>query len=262
MTDTAQDKKETTKAGISEKEEEKLEREKARSEVIHRFWTNILPKSINILVMILSLGLIAFISWDTFKGRDYLENNLYMDYQFIVCMFYLLEYFYRLIISPHKLRYFFWAMPFLLISIPYLNIIEHYNIDISHEILVYLCFIPIVRGLVALVMVVTFVTKKMVTTVFMSYLLVVIPAVYMSALIFYVAEKGINPGVKSFWYALWWAGMNITTIGCDINPMTGTGMILSFLLSLMGLVMLPLFTIYAGDMLNVFASKRKVVTKA
>lgn len=257
MTDSEQNKADLEKQEEKNRAEEKLARKEKRRAEIRKFWTDILPKSINILVMILSLGLIAFISWDTFKGRDYLENNVYMTYQLVVCMFFLLEYFYRLIISHHKIRYFILALPFLFISIPYLNIIEHYNISISHEILVYLCFIPIVRGLFALVMVVSFVAKKMVTTVFMSYTLVMLPAVYMSALIFYVAEKGLNPGIKSFGYALWWAGMNFTTIGCNINPVTGTGMIISFLLSLMGIVMLPLFTVYAGDVLNVFATKSK-----
>lgn len=221
----------------------------------HAFWTSTLPNALNILIMILSLGLIAFISWCTFKGIDYLENNLYMSYQLLVCLFFLLEYFYRLAISRHKTRFIILAMPFLLISIPYLNIIEHYHIGINHELLVFLCFIPIVRGLVALVMVVSFLAHRLVTTVCVSYVLLLLPTVYMCALIFYVAEKDINNGIVNFWYALWWAGMNITTIGCDINPMTGTGMIISFFLSLLGIIMLPLFTVYTGDFLNVFTHK-------
>lgn len=234
----------------------------AERDVRHIFWFQTLPLAINYLVLILSLGLIAFISWDTFKGVDYLENNLYMTYQLIVCMFFLLEYFYRIIISKHKVRFFFLAFPFLLISIPYLNIIEHYQIAVNHELLIYLCFIPIVRGLVALVMVVSYITKRMVTTVFMSYIFVIIPAVYMSALIFYVAEKDINVAVKNFWYALWWAGMSVTTIGCYINPVTGTGMVIGFFLSLMGLIMLPLFTVYSGDVLNVFTGKSSSTHKS
>lgn len=221
------------------------------------FWTKTLPNALNFLVMLLSLGLIFLISLSTYKGVDYLENRLYMGYQLVVCLFFLLEYFYRLAISRHKPRYFCLAMPFLLISIPYLNIIEHYHIAVKQEVLIYICFVPIVRGLVALVMVVSFLAKRIASTVFISYILVVIPTVYMSAMIFYVAEKGINPGLKNFWYALWWAGMNITTIGCDINPLTGTGMIISFILSLLGIIMLPLFTVYTGDFFNVFTNRNK-----
>lgn len=221
----------------------------------HPFWSETLPQFLNFLVIILSLGLIAFISWDTFQDVDYLENATYMKYQFAVCMVFLAEYFYRLWMSKHRLRFVFWTIPFLIISVPWLNIISYFQISVSHEALAYFCFIPIVRGLVALVMVVTFVTKTLSSTLFSAYVLVLAPIVYMSGLIFYVAEKAMNPALKNFWYALWWAGMNVTTIGCDINPMTYTGMVLSFILSLLGIIMFPLFTVYLGDVVQMYSKK-------
>ena len=224
----------------------------------HRFLFRTLPHLINYLVLALSFGLIVFISYDTYRGVDYLENSVYMGYQLICCVIFLVEYFYRLVINRHKWRFFFMALPFLLISIPYLNIIVYYNINVSREALLYLCFIPILRGLFALIMVVSFIAKKISTTVFYSYILVIIPLVYMSGLIFYIAEKDVNAAVKNFWYALWFAGMNITTIGCYINPMTAPGMIIGFFLSLLGLVMLPLFTVYCGDIFTTMNKKIKI----
>lgn len=221
----------------------------------HPFWKETLPQMLNFLVIILSLGLIAFISVDTFKNVDYLENPVYMKYQFSVCIVFLAEYFYRLALSKHKLRFVFFALPFLIISLPWLNIINYFNIYVSKELLTYFCFIPIVRGLVALIMVVVYVTKTLSSTLFSAYVLVLLPIVYMSGLVFYVAEKGVNAGVKNFWYALWWAGMNVTTIGCDINPVTYTGMILAFVLSLLGIIMFPLFTVYLGDVVKMYSTK-------
>lgn len=215
----------------------------------------LLPKILNYFVMVLSLGLLAFISWATIRDFDYLSNTRYMHYQLIVCAVFLFEYLYRFVISRHKLRFLFWAFPFLLISIPYLNIIEYYGIMVDDEVLTYLRLVPVIRGLFALVMVVNYATKRLSTTVFMSYLLVLVPLVYMASLIFYTAEKHINEGVKNFWYALWWGGMNVTTIGCDINPVTPTGMIIGFLLSLLGIVMLPLFTVYLGDAIGSYTKK-------
>lgn len=225
------------------------------------FWSYSLPRLLNYLVLVLSLGLIAFISWDTYKGTDFLENPVYMKYQFATCMVFLAEYVYRFIISEHKLRFMFLSLPFLFISIPYLNIIEYYGLSVSPEMLRYLCFIPIVRGLVALVMVVTFVTENLTTTVCASYVIVMVPIVYMSGLVFYIAEKDVNTAIKNFWYALWWAGMNVTTIGCDINPITPTGMILGFLLALLGIIMLPLFTVYFGTMIQDYSVKLKQAKK-
>lgn len=214
------------------------------------FWTRTIPKVLNYIVLVLSIGLLAFISVDTYKGVNYLENSIYMKYQFAVCLVFLTEYVYRFIISKHKIRYLFLAFPFLIISIPYTNIISFFNLDINTELLHYICSIPIFRGLVALIMVVNYVAKKASTTVFVSYVLVLVPAVYMGGLFFYVAEKAINPGIKNFWYAMWWAGMTVTTIGCDINPLTATGMVLGFIISLLGIIMLPLFTVYFGQVIQ------------
>lgn len=238
-----------------------MSNEAAGSDPTHNsgFWTSDLPKFLNFLVLLLSLGLIAFISVDTYYGTNYLENAAYMKYQLAACIVFLAEYFYRFIISHHKFRFFIFAFPFLLVSIPYLNIIEHFNIYVDRDLLIYFCFIPILRGLFALVMVVTYVTKNLSTTVFASYVIVLIPIVYMSGLIFYIAEKNINPGIKNFWYAMWWSGMTFTTVGCNINPVTGTGMILGLLLSLLGIVMLPLFTVYSGDMIRTYSKKIKQV---
>lgn len=213
-------------------------------------WSSTVPGIINFIAMALSLGLIAFISWDTYRGVDYLENSTYMKYQFAVCLVFLAEYIYRFTISKHKLRFFFFSLPFLAVSIPYLNIIEYFNINLTGELLHLLCSIPIFRGLAALVFVVNFFTKKISTTVFMSYVLILLPVIYMSGLFFYVAEKGVNTAVKNLWYALWWAGMNVTTIGCYINPVTTMGMVLGLVLSLLGIVMLPLFTVYLNDVIQ------------
>lgn len=223
----------------------------------HPFWSKLLPHFLNILTIVLSFGLIAFISVDTFKGVDYLENPLYMKYQYYVCIVFLIEYLYRFITSKHKLRFFIVSFPFLFIAIPYLNIIEQYNITVSHELLTYICFIPIVRGIVALVMVVNYLSENLASTVFVSYIIVLVPFIYMSGLIFYVAEKAVNPDIENFWNALWWAGMNASTVGCYINPVTPMGKVLSLILSLVGLIMFPLFTVYFGQMVTAYNNKLK-----
>lgn len=227
----------------------------------HPFWSEKLPHFLNLLTILLSFGLIAFISLDTFRGVDYLENQLYMKYQFYVCLVFLLEYLYQFIASRRKLRFFIISLPFLVIAIPYLNIIGYYNFPVSHELLRYICFIPIVRGMVALVMVVNYLSKNMTSTVFVSYLLVLVPFIYMSGLIFYVAEKDVNPAIGNFWNALWWAGMNASTVGCYINPATPVGKVLSLILSLLGLIMFPLFTVYFGQMIATYNNRLKGQTK-
>lgn len=221
------------------------------------FWLHTFPKILDYIVIVLAFGLIVFISWYTYKGVDYLMNNAYMTYQFAVCIFFIMDFFYRLIITHHRIRFFIICFPFLLISIPYLNLIEYFDLNVGKEALHLLCSVPIFRGLIALMMVVNYVAKTLSTTLCASYVLVLFPIVYMSGLLFYVAEKDINIAVKNFWYAMWWAGMNVTTIGCNINPVTSTGMVIGFILSLLGITMLPLFTVYLGNAVQNYNKKVK-----
>lgn len=67
---------------------------------------------------------------------------------------------------------------------------------------------------------------------------------YFSSLIFFQREHGINPDIDNYWTALWWSAMNLTTVGCYINPMTLAGKILAVVLPICGMIMFPLFTVY------------------
>lgn len=52
------------------------------------------------------------------------------------------------------------------------------------------------------------------------------------------------PQITDYWNALWWAIMDTTTTGSSIVPVTPVCRALSFVLSLMVLITLPVFTLY------------------
>ena len=224
---------------------------------IDKFFSSTVPKYLNIIVLLLSFGLLAFISWDTIKNLNFLDNPIYMKYQFIVCMVFLAEYVYRFFITKNKVQFFIFTLPYLFISLPYLNLFSYYHYNVDPEILYYLRFVPIARGLVALIVVVNFLSESIATTVCMSYIIVLVPLIYMGGLIFYVAERHINHDVTNFWLALWWAGMDVTTIGSYINPLTVTGKVVGLVLSLLGIIMFPLFTVYFGDVIQTLNKKNQ-----
>ncbi len=51
------------------------------------------------LVLVLSVLLIVFISYDTFEGIPFLENKHYMTFQLWVCIVFLVDFFVEMIIS-------------------------------------------------------------------------------------------------------------------------------------------------------------------
>ena len=63
-------------------------------------------------------------------------------------------------------------------------------------------------------------------------------------------EHGSNPLVKGYGDALWWAFMDVTTVGSNIIAVTVTGRVLSVLLAALGMMMFPIFTVYVTSLVE------------
>ena len=63
-------------------------------------------------------------------------------------------------------------------------------------------------------------------------------------------EHGPNPLVKGYGDALWWAFMDVTTVGSNIIAVTPTGRVLSVLLAALGMMMFPIFTVYVTSLVE------------
>lgn len=80
-----------------------------------------------------------------------------------------------------------------------------------------------------------------------AYILTVTMFTYISALIFYDCEIGVNNALKSFGEAMWWACMNVTTVGAEIFPVTTTGKVVCVILPIVGMMFFPIFTVYISS---------------
>jgi len=81
--------------------------------------------------------------------------------------------------------------------------------------------------------------------------------VYFSSLIFFVLEHVVNPMVTRYTDALWWAFMDVTTVGSNIIAQTVTGRVLSVLLAALGMMMFPIFTVYITNLIQQSNKRRK-----
>lgn len=201
----------------------------------------------NTVVLVLSVLLIVWISIDTFKNINFLENHRYMTFQFWVCVIFIIDFFVELWNSENKWRFFRRRIVFLLLSVPYLNIVNLMDIHLNYDALYFVRFIPLARGALALSIVISYLSSNAVTSLFMSYLSIMILVGYFCSLIFYQREHGVNPEVNTYWTALWWSAMNMSTVGCNISPVTVSGKIVAVVLPVSGMVIFPLFTVYLTD---------------
>ena len=199
---------------------------------------------LNVLVLLGSIIVIVSLSLEVFHGAAESYYRLYMRVQFWVCIVFLVDFFYRFFLSRRKWRFFFGNLIFLLVSIPYLNIVDAFHLSLSAEAYYLIRLMPLVRGGYGLAIMVGWIARNRVTSLLISYVLMIFALSYFASLVFYSLEHTINPMVTSYGKALWWAFMNVTTVGSNIVPKTATGEVLCVVLAAAGMMLFPIFTAY------------------
>ena len=66
-------------------------------------------------------------------------------------------------------------------------------------------------------------------------------------------DNAWNDRLDGFGNALWWAWMNVTTVGAEIFAVTAIGKIVTVLLPSLGMMFFPIFTTY---ILNRYTGKK------
>ena len=98
------------------------------------------------LVLLGSIVVIVSLSLEVFHGAAESYYRLYMRVQFWVCIVFLVDFFYRFFRSRRKWRFFFGNLIFLLVWIPYLNIVDAFHLSLSAEAYYLIRLMPLVRG--------------------------------------------------------------------------------------------------------------------
>ena len=212
---------------------------------------------LHIIILLLSLFLIISISIDTFQNQPFLTQGSYLKIQLWICTFFIFDFILEFLLSHRKLHYLRTHFIFLIISIPYINIFDYCDVTFSPEIRYFLRFIPLIRGGYALTIVVGWLSYNKISSLFASYLTMLLATVYFSSLIFFVLEHKVNPLVTDYGEALWWAFMDVTTVGSNIYAVTVTGKVLSILLAALGMMMFPIFTVYVTNLVQRANSEKK-----
>ncbi|MDE6005999.1 MAG: potassium channel family protein [Muribaculaceae bacterium] len=207
---------------------------------------------LHLIILALSIWLIVLISVDTFRNIDFYNQHKFEKEQFWICVFFMADFFIELFLSDNKKHYFATHFLFLIVSIPYQALFYHYGLDLymSEEVTYVIRYMPLIRGGYAAAIVIGWFTSNKATGLFFSYLITLVVTVYFASLTFFLFEHGVNPEVKVYNDALWWATMDVTTVGCNIEAVTGVGRVLSVLLAALGMMMFPIFTVYVTNLLT------------
>ena len=205
--------------------------------------------ALEIVKVLAGLVLLAALSWEILAGDHIHFSRTYLWIQFAVCLVFLCDFFVRWGLAKSR-RHFFWVhLPYLLLAIPWLNILDWCRVGLTHDWGLLVGLIPMLRAFLAMVLVVEWLVSRTdhLGRIFWAYIFTVVVFTYLSGLVFYDYEIGVNPKLNGFGNALWWAWMNVTTVGAQIFAVTGIGKIVTVLLPSLGMMFFPIFTTYILD---------------
>lgn len=214
-------------------------------------------KMLYILTIIASFILIADI---TIVDLPNIQRNLDVEptrLQFWICIYFLIDFILLMLIADDKWQYFRRYFILLPLSIPYSNLLTYYSVDLTSDLIYILKFLPIVRGVVASILLINLLISNKITGLFIAYLSVFISLAYIQTLIFFLFESPKNPEVQSYYDVLWWASMTVTTLGSNIIPVTGVGKVSTAILAVTGITIFPIFTVYITTMVQSWNNKDK-----
>lgn len=206
--------------------------------------------ALRLSVVAASVVLVLVISWDTFNSMSFTADPFYLRLQKWICYFFLLDIAVEWAMSPRKLHYLWSNVFFIAVSIPWASLTGRMGWHLPDSVAFAVRFMPMIRAACVLAMLTGDVTRSKATSLFTVYMTLLGVSLYFGALMFFIEEHPVNPGVDTFWSALWWAVMDMTTCGSSIEELTTTGRALGVILAAEGLMLFPVFTVYLTNALT------------
>ncbi len=208
----------------------------------------------NLLTLAGSILILLSLSYDIIYTKQYRLQPGLLELQFIVCLVFMADFFLNVSVAYDRKRFLKRNWLLLVVSLPYLNILQWSGVELDKSVYIVFKSLPLIRGMFGIYLVIWSVSSNKSQTLLLSYLFCLLELTYLCSLLFYAYETGRNENLKGFGDALWWAGMNVTTVGAELFAVTAIGKTMSVILPGLGMLMFPIFTVYIT---NFFQSRRK-----
>ena len=208
-----------------------------------------LLKVINILTLVASILLLASLSAEIIYTEEMSQfSGAYSWAMFGVCIIFIIDFFALVVHSEHPWRFLLRNFIVLLLSVPYHTLFMWFDIAVGHNGEMVLSGIVMLRAVMALYITLRWLIARRTTRLLWAYIATVVVCTYFAALFFYEYEAPVNSAVHGFGDALWWACMNMTTVGAEIFPVTAIGKVICVVLPIIGMAMCPVFTVYVTSL--------------
>ena len=140
--------------------------------------------ALGVVKLIAGLVLLVALSWEIIAGDHVHMSRTYLAIQFVVCLVFLCDFFVRWAAAERPGRFFWRNLPFLLLSVPYLNILAWSGVGMTHDWGVLVGLIPLLRAFLAMVIIVRWlVSENRMRRLFFAYIFTVVIFTYISGLV-------------------------------------------------------------------------------
>ena len=116
--------------------------------------------ALGVVKLIAGVVLLVALSWEIIAGDHVHMSRTYLAIQFVVCLVFLCDFFVRWAAAERPGRFFWRNLPFLLLSVPYLNILAWSGVGMTHDWGVLVGLIPLLRAFLAMVIIVRWLVSE------------------------------------------------------------------------------------------------------
>ncbi len=196
------------------------------------------------LVVFFSGVLLYTITYDILNSISFIADEHYMRIQFWICIFFIAETVLEWLLASDRRKRLPISVLLVIVCIPYISLIHHYGWHVPSDVYYFLRVVPIVRVAAVLIVMWGLMEKNWVTGMFGSYIIILVITLYLLSMMFYVEEHAVNSLVYDYWQSLWYSIMQMNTCGSNISPVTPAGKVIGVVLSVEGLIVFPVFTVF------------------
>jgi voltage-gated potassium channel len=204
---------------------------------------------LNLIVIVLSVYVLRALIVESFWILPEETSRLLNYFDFIICVFFFIEFSYRFLKAENKLQFMKWGWIDLLSSIPMIDVLR------AGRLLRMIRLLRIIRAFRSANQLINHVfankAKGALTTISIISILLII----FSSIAILEVENDEQSNIKTAEDAIWWAYTTITTVGYgDKYPVTTEGRFIAMILMTFGVGIFGTFTAYVA---SVFVSDKR-----
>lgn len=197
---------------------------------------------LNITIIIMSFYILLALLFDMFFDLDERVSTLIEMTDDFICLFFLVEFFYRLITTANKWQYLKWGWLDLLSSIPMVDSFRYARV------LRIIRFIRIIRAFMGAKEFIRHFFSNKAKGTFYSVAIIALLVVMLGSMAILQVENAPDSNIKTASDALWWSYVTIMTVGYgDKYPVTDEGRIIGAIIMTVGVVLVSTMAGYVAS---------------